>query len=330
MRNEWQPRQRAVAELAARQHGVISIRQLLQRLGFSKRGVSHAVGAGRLHPIYAGVYAVGHVDLSLHGRCLAALLSCGPGSLLSHYSAAWLWDLGIREPAPFHVTAPGPRRQISSVRRHRARNLVDEDRALVDGIPVTSVARTALDLAARRRNEPRQWRDERTARLIHRAEELGHFDLAAVQAVADRNRGHHGSRPLLRAAARYRKPPTTRSNLERRTLVLLEQAGLPRPATGYNELGYELDLYWPEARFAIELDTFATHGTRRSFHEDRRRHEDLTVAEIEMIRITDERLDEAPDEVVERIRARLERRRGAGARFGDLSPADSTPQSSRS
>lgn len=258
---------------------------------------------GLLHPLHRGVYAVGHTNLSLHGECLAAVLAVGPGSLLSHYSAAWLWDLGVRSPRPFHVTGPGPRRHRPPppVRIHRARNLTDRDRALVRAIPVTSVARTSLDLAA-------TLRPRRLARLLEREEELRLFDLDEVESVIDRNRGHHGARRLRKATALYQPPPFVRSGLERRFLDLAADAGLPRPATGYNELGYELDVYWPEYRFAVELDTFETHGSRLSFHEDRRRQEDLTLAGIAMIRITDERLAEAPEEVIARIRVELLRR----------------------
>ena len=259
--------------------------------------------SGRLHRVHRGVYAVGHTNLSLHGQCLAAVFAVGPGSLLSHYSAAWLWDLGIRNPRPFHVTGPGPRRYRPPppIRIHRARNLTPRDRALVEGIPVTSVARTSLDLAA-------AIRPRRLTRLLEREEELRLFDLEEVESVIDRNRGHHGSRRLRKATALYQPPPFSRSGLERHFLDLAAEAGLPRPATGYNELGYELDVYWPEHRFAVELDTFETHGSRLSFHEDRRRHEDLTLAGIAMVRITDERLAEAPTEVIERIRAELHRR----------------------
>ena len=83
----------ALAELADRQHGVVSIRQLTGPLGYSRSAVDRAVRAGRLHRLYRGVYAVGHTNLSLHGQCLAAVLACGPDALLSHYSAAWLWGL---------------------------------------------------------------------------------------------------------------------------------------------------------------------------------------------------------------------------------------------
>jgi predicted transcriptional regulator of viral defense system len=128
---------------------VVSIRQLEQLFGYSRVGVKRLVDSGRLHRMYRGVYAVGHRDLSLHGECLAAVLAVGPGALLSYYSAGWFWGIWRGSPKPIHVTSSVPRHHAvpKGITRHRARNLVEVDRALVAGIPVTSVARTILDLA---------------------------------------------------------------------------------------------------------------------------------------------------------------------------------------
>src|SRR5437868_8132941 len=138
MREKGQPRPgrsragSALAELAEKQYGVVSIRQLSGPLGYSESAVGRAVAAGRLIPIYRGVYAVGHGYLPPHGKHLAAVLACGPGSLLSYRSAAWLWGLIRYEPRPFDVTAVGPRRHSpAGIRVHRARHLTDADRTLL-------------------------------------------------------------------------------------------------------------------------------------------------------------------------------------------------------
>jgi hypothetical protein len=156
------------------------------------------------------------------------------------------------------------------------------------------VARTALDLAAR-------VDFRRLRRILKRAEELKAFELAAFESVLARNKGHRGARPLRRALAIYEPPRFTRSGLERYFVELVERAGLPRPVTGCNEVGHELDVYWPEHRFAVELDVFETHGTRESFEEDRLRDEDLTLAGIEVRRVTGRRLEREPQRVIERI-----------------------------
>jgi hypothetical protein len=291
----------ALPTFAVRQHGVVSIRQLLGPIGYTQSAVNRAVAAGRLHRLYRGVYAVGHTSLSLHARCLAAVLASGPGALLSHYSAGWLWDLKVLTPIPVHTTATTRRRPRRPIHLHYG-NLDGVDRALREGIPVTSLARTLLDLAA----FVPVWRLQR---LLERSEELRLFELTAVEDVLARNRGHRGAGRLRRAAAGYRPPPFTRSGAEVRLLELLAEAGLPRPATGFNEVGYELDLYWPDLRFAVELDLFETHGTRESFERDRLRQEDLKLGGVEMTRVTGKRLEREPRQVAERIARLLEQRR---------------------
>lgn len=296
------PRHQELAELARRQHGVVSIRQLRTLLGYSQDSVEYACAQGRLHRLHQGVYAVGHTDLPLHGRCLGAVLGCGRGALLSHWSAAWLWGLMPTQPIPIHVTTPISRKARLGLRIHRSRTLADEDRALDEGIPVTSIARTALDLAARVRTRS-------VNRLLQRSEELGLFDLPDFESVLARNKGHRGARPLRRAIAIYEPPPFTRSGLELRFFELVLEHGLPRPATNYVEAGYELDVYWPELRFAVELEVFETHGSRLSFEEDAVRQEELKLAGVEMIPVTGPRLKREPRRVMERVARLLEMRR---------------------
>ena len=303
-------RDQALALLASRQHGVVSIRQLEQHVGFSHQAVERAVKAGRLHRVYRGVYAVGHTELSRQGQCLAAVLAVGPGALLSYHSAGWLWGLYRGSPGPVHVTAFVPRHHPTpkGVIRHRARNLTDQDRVLVGGIPVTSVARTLLDLAWKLRSDLLR-------RALERAEELGLLDLEALHAVIERNRGHHGAKRLRYALAIYQPAPFTRSDFERRFVDHLVASGLPRPATGWNEVGFEIDVYWPELRFGIELDSFATHGTRDAFERDHDRDLDFAMAGIETIRVSEVQFRREPDWIAAKIAQLLERRRtppGAG------------------
>jgi hypothetical protein len=175
--------------------------------------------------------------------------------------------------------------------------LADEDRALREEIPVTSLARTMLDLAATVRFE---WLEK----MVERSEERGLFDLRAVEDLLGRTVGHHGHKRLRTAIALYAPSSFTRSGLEKRFLELVLAAGLPQPHTNYVEHGFELDCYWPEHRFAVELDVFETHGTRAAFERDRRRQEDLLLVGIEMIRVTGPRLQSEPEELIRRV-ARL-------------------------
>jgi hypothetical protein len=294
-------RHQALAALAHRQHGVVSVRQL-HGLGYSKSSIEKAVVAGRFLSLDRSVYAVGHTRLSLQGQCFAAVFACGPGAVLSHHSAAWLHELARWSPQPFHVTGPVARRPRLPVRIHRARRLVKADWQVVDGISVTAVPRTLLDLAA-------AVKFEHLERLVERAEERELFDLRQVEALLARTVGHHGHGRLRKAIALYKPSSFTRSGLERRFLELVLEAGLPQPRTNYVEQGFELDCYWPKFRFAVELDVFETHGTRAAFERDRRRQEDLLLAGIPMTRVTGPRLEQEPDEVIERV-ARLLSARG--------------------
>lgn len=220
--------------------------------------------------------------------------------MLSHGSAAWLWSLFRNPTEAIHVTAPTRRHRRSDLRIHYA-TLSEEDLAVCEGIPVTAVPRTLLDLAA---NLSRR----RLDRVLERSEELGLFDLVAVDSVLQRVKGHAGARRLRRAVALYRPPAFTRSQLERRFLKLVRQAGLPLPSMNFNLTGYELDAYWEAERFAVELDVYETHGTRAAFERDRLRQEDLKLIGVEMIRVTGPRLDREPRAVIDRVAALLGRR----------------------
>lgn len=145
--------------------------------------------------------------------------------------------------------------------------------------------------------------------MLRQAEDLRTFDLGDFRSVLDRNRGHKGATKLERALAIYEPPRLTRSELEREVVAALEANGLPRPSTAFVDAGYELDIYWPELRFAIELDVYATHGSHESFETDRVRDEDLKLAGIELVRVTGRRLEREPCQVVARIGQLLEQRR---------------------
>ncbi|MGN6201606.1 MAG: endonuclease domain-containing protein [Solirubrobacterales bacterium] len=173
-----------------------------------------------------------------------------------------------------------------------------------EGIPVTSLPRTLLDLAATVRFE---WLEK----MIERSEDLGLFDLRAVEGLLERTVGHQGHGRLPRAIALYKPSSFTRSGLERRFLELCLQAGLPQPRTNFVLHGFELDCYWPEHRFAVELDVYETHGSRAAFERDRRRQEDLLLHGIVSTRVTGPRLEQEPRQVIARI-ARLLDQRGAG------------------
>jgi hypothetical protein len=237
------------------------------------------------------------------------VLACGSSAVASHVSAAWLWGLLRTRPGTLHVTVPVRRRQRAGFRLLFAA-LVEEGCSVRDGIPLTAVPRTLLDLAA-------VLGSTRLERAIERSEELGLFDLPAVDALLARADGHPGAGRLRGALAIYRDEPAfVRSRLERRFLDLVRAAGLPSPAMNFVEGGYELDAYWERERFAVELDVYETHGSRAAFERDRLRQEDLKLRGIEMTRVTGARWDREPREVIERLEVLLaQRRRQLGLRL---------------
>ena len=169
---------------------------------------------------------------------------------------------------------------------------------------MTALPRTLLDLAGSVRFD---WLE----RMVERSEESGLFDLREVEALLARTTGHHGHGRLRRAIALYKSSSFTRSGLEKRFLELVIEAGLPQPRMNYVEHGFELDCYWPEHRFAVELDVFETHGTRAAFERDRKRQEDLLLLGIGMTRVTGPRLEREPEEVIKRVACLLDRWGGA-------------------
>lgn len=237
---------------------------------------------------------------------MAAVLAARP-AVASHLSAGWLWGLLRNRPTRIHVTAPTTGRAKREFVVHFA-DLSARDQTEIKDIPVTSLARTLLDLAG-------MLSSTRLERVLERAEELQLFDLVALQEILGRAGHHSGAAKLRRALAIYRDDPAViRSGLERRFLALVQKAGLPTPSMNFNVVGYELDAYWESERFAVELDVYETHGSHAAFERDRLRQEDLKLKGVEMIRVTGPRLDREPQGVIERVAAHLEQRRRELAR----------------
>lgn len=271
-----------MAALAAQQWGVVS-RAQLQALGVERGAVARRVREGRLHHLHAGVYAVGHARLAWRGRMFAAVLACGPGAVLSHRSAATWWELlPLGAAVRIDVSVSRNRRGAAGVRTHRPRSLEARDTTRHEGIPITFIARTLLDLAATAR--PRE-----LDRALAQAQHLRIYDHAAIEDVIDRANGHRGRAKLARAT--QREPALTRSELEDRFLDLVDAAGLPRPRvnSSLEALDHgriEVDFHWPKHNLIIETDGHESHGTQAAFRQDRRRDAALTAAGYRVVRFT--------------------------------------------
>lgn len=290
-----------LAKVASRQYGVVSHRQLL-RLGFSKSAVGRLNSARRIHRVHRGVYAVGHPALTRHGACMAAVLACGSGSVLSHRSAGWLWGLVREYPALVEVAIPTRGHRRTGIRVHHAPALDREDCTTEERLPTTTLPRTLLDIAATASLA-------QLGRMVERADRLGALDLIEVDATLARNPGAHGSPRLRQALALYREPIFARAPTERRFLALVRKAGLPRPAINAFVAGHEIDAYWERERFAVELDGWDTHRTRAAFERDPLRLEELKLAGIDAIRLTARRIEKEPGRVAERLDLLLSNRR---------------------
>jgi predicted transcriptional regulator of viral defense system len=300
MRKEVRSHQR-LAQLADRQHGVVSARQL-RALGYSGAAISRAVAGGRLHRVHRGVYTVGRRRLSPHGECRAAVGACGAEALLSHASAAWLWGLAPLLARPIEVSVPYRGRSRREIQVHHVLTLASEDRAAVDQITVTAVPRTLLDIAG---SGPMR----RLQQAVERAERLRLLDLFDLDRLLGRQAGQPGAGHLRAALEIYRDPAFSRARSERVLLAVVERAGLPRPALNTFVAGFEIDAYWEPERFAVEVDGWEWHRSRAAFEADPLRHEKLKLAGIDSVRITARRLEREPGSVAASLDVLLNRRR---------------------
>lgn len=290
-----------IAELADRQHGVVARWQLLAcKVGREAIGVR--LRADRLHPVHRGVYSVGHRVLSREARWMAAVLCCGPDAVLSHRSAAALWRIRSAS-GPIEVTAPSKSRSRRGIRRHFAVLPTDEVTER-DGIPVTTVPRTLFDLAA----------DHSVDVVEHglrESERLRLYDALSLHDLLERYPRRHGARTIRECLRRRRELPdgVAREELEARFLAFLDREGLPRPRlNAWVMLGsrrYQVDCLWPAQQVIVELDGYATHGTRSAFEGDRDRDRRLTVVGYRGMRVTWRQMHRMPDEIAADLRVLL-------------------------
>jgi very-short-patch-repair endonuclease len=296
---------RWLAGLAKRQHGAVARRQL-RKLGFTRHEIDGLVARGHLHVLHRGVYAVGHTRLTVRGRWMAAVLACGPDAVLSHRSAAALWDLRPIPDDPIDVSVPArPRRSRSGIRVHNVRTLHEDDRGELDGIPVTGVHRTLLDYADVAR--PQQLRHAVEAGL--RRELLDH---RAFEALLGRSRGRRGATPLRSVLDEIRGPaPWTDSELERAFLSLVRDAGLPEPSANVLVEEQRVDCCWRRASLIVEVDGYAFHKSRAKFEADRKRDAKLVLAGYRVLRVTHRRIEFESEELVRELRQLLSEPGGA-------------------
>jgi len=283
--------------IADRQHGVIT-RGQLEALGLSAAAVTRWARNGRLRRMYPGVYAVGHAVLVPDGRRLAAVLACGGDAVLSHCDAGAVWNVCAARGGRFHVTVPpdGARRgRRAGVHVHESA-LRPEDWTVRNGIPVTSLARTLVDIAA-------VSTEAQVAEAVDAAVAQGLYDQAAIDAVT--GRGRAGSARLKKVIAkRHPASHDGRSGWERAMLRLLDAHDLPRPEVNAALPDSPLvpDLLWRTDRLVVAWDSWAHHSSPESFEGDRAKTVALQLLGYTVLRFTWKQTRQEPERVVGAIR----------------------------
>jgi very-short-patch-repair endonuclease len=279
----------AVARLAARQHGVISIAQM-RHLGFPDGRIESWARHGRIHRVFRGVYLVAGRHLDERGRIQAAVLACGRGAVVSHRSAAFLLGIGERSPKVVDLISPDQRgRQIDGIRAHDAPHPAPSELVRVHGIPCTNAARTIVDLAG-------TYGEAQMREIFERAATRKVLDLKAIEAILAGGPRRRGAPCLRRVIETWRPVVETanykdvRSLFEAKLLPLIAAAKLPMPRVNAlvrtEEEVFEVDLLWPRERFIVEVDSRLHHANDVDFERDRHRDRELLAVHHTVLRVT--------------------------------------------
>lgn len=282
-----------VAQIAARQHGLVTMWQL-EAAGLSRRAAVGRVQRGQLHRLHRGVYAVGHRAPTHHSRWMAAVLACGEGAVLSHHSAPALWELLRPIHGPIHVSVPSTsgRKSKHGIRLHRCPSLADplsspssnwQEGGRGQGItthrhriPVTSIQRTFDDLEG-----------TIAPYLLRRAKRQAELKGIHLEGVERKQQ---------------------RSDLEEDFLALIHH--LPPPETNVKLGRWEVDFLWRSQRLVVEVDSFTYHQGSVAFHDDYARDLDLRQRGYTVLRFADTQIEEEPARVVADVARALGRETG--------------------
>jgi hypothetical protein len=277
-----------ITQLAARQHGHVTRRQLLD-LGLGSEAIDYRRSAGELISVHAGVYAVGYPRVEPVARAAAAVLACGHGAVLSHASAAALWGLG-RWPDMPEVTSRSDHRQLG-IWMHRTRSLRRDEIRMRLGIWVTSAGRTTGDIAPR-------LTDKQLTRAVQEARLNHHLKPTALDQLGRR------CRRIQQLVDPDQNP--TRSGLEDEFLRWIRRHKLPMPTINVKADGMEVDAKFTTERVILEVDSWEYHGDPITFRSDAERGTAHAANDFLPLRLTSDRLTAAE---AERLHGILARRR---------------------
>lgn len=273
-----------LSQLLEAQHACVSRRQLLAA-GLTDNQIRTRTTRHQLELVHLGVYtAAGIPELPLRLEA-AALLACGPAAVLGLLTAAEMWKLLPPPPGPSRVsvlvTAGSRGRSLAGIDLHRTTTLTTGDIRHLHGLPLTSPERTLIDLASLDAVGDRQ--------LEHALDEALGRRITSLTKLTDAIAGHRsqpGAARLKRQIAARTTSTITKSDFEARFLKLIRQAGLPDPQTQARFGVFEVDAYWPHARFAVEFDSYQWHRVKTNFERDRRKDRTLQRLGIQVTRIT--------------------------------------------
>lgn len=308
-----------VHAFARRQHGVVTREQLL-RLGMTPGTIDRRLASKRLGRMHRGVYLIGPVAPP-RAREMGAVLACGQGAVLSHRNAAYLHDL-LPHPAdlgPIHITVPGrgpgPK---PGIRVHEVTRLPAGEITRRDGIPVTTAARTILDLAL-----------DLPSRDLEQAIAEAHRRDRVSKAGLERLIAHHSGRAgtrVLRELLEGGDPALLRSRTERRMRALIQRSKLPRPRINSRVGPFEIDLLWPQARLAVEVDGYPFHSARPDRERDHARDAELIRRGYRLIRVSRRQILHEPEATVALIARELGPARPSPPETDPSAAADPTRQ----
>jgi very-short-patch-repair endonuclease len=275
-----------IAAIMGAQNARAHRKQLLSA-GIDRRALDRRVLKGTLIRVHPGVFAIAGVPEPPFAEETGALLATGSLSRLSHHSGAVVLEFRIGTARPIHVTVTDGRcgRRPEGVIVHRSATLAPQDTCIYKGLPVTSPARTLLDIAATLPIKD-------IARILDQAIAERKVTVAEVEDVRKRNPGHRGAATLRHALQGRTRSRITKSQAETRLKDAIAEAGLPTPLTGTYVLGWECDLYWPEHNLIVEIDDYALHTTRQTYRKDHRRDVEHQLAAHRVLRFTTDQIDE--------------------------------------
>ena len=279
---------------------MVDNRQLLE-LGIGEGLVFKRQEAGLLIPLYRGVYALAHSRITREGRWMAAVLACGPGAVLSHFSAGSLWGIcGSYGPIEVLRQSGGFKADGHlNLRLHQTRRLYEYEVTLERGIPVVTIERALLDLAARRDSKQLE-------RMLVRACKREGFSWSRFAHITSRRRGCKGVGRLRRIALEVNPEALeTRSDSEVDFLALWRNVSSSVPAVNVLVEGRLVDFLWSEQKVIVETDSWSHHGDRPTFEDDHQRDVDLIAAGYQVYRTTYKMLERNPGPFLRNVQRAL-------------------------